>query len=175
MATKIIPEKSKLIISIIFKDEKILAKSITELEKRFSSIDFKSDMYSFSQFSSYYHEEMGENLQRVFVTFSGLVAQDELVSIKNQTDSLEKEYMQNDKRSINVDPGILTLKNFVLATHKDFTHRIYLRDGVYADLTLMYTKGSFQILPWTYPDYSSPALIGLFNSIREKYKLRISS
>jgi hypothetical protein len=175
MAIKSIPDKAKLVASLIFRDKALCEKVSKTLETQFSEIDFISDVYSFSSFSSYYEEEMGKELDRIFVTFRELISQDLLATIKAKTDLLEHEFMKAGKRTINIDPGILSQKSFILATHKDYTHRIYLRDGVYADLTLMYTKGSFRILPWTYPDYGSPALIELFNSIRERYKMRVSS
>ena len=173
MAQKFFPQKVKLVISIIYQNKALCEKVVPMLETQFSPLDFKSEVYSFSSFSVYYDEEMGNNLQRIFVTFSDLVSQDALAHIKSKTDLLEREFIQKGRRTINIDPGILTLKNFVLATHKDYTHRIYLHDGVYADLTLVYTNRSFQSLPWTYPDYGSPTLIQLFNTLRENYKERV--
>ncbi len=79
--------------------------------------------------------------------------------------------MVNEKggRKVNIDPGYLAAAKFVLATGKDYSHRIYLRQGIYGDLTLIFKRGSFQPLSWTYPDYGSPPLLDLINLLRRKY------
>ena len=76
---------------------------------------------------------------------------------------------------MNIDPGYLLLERFVLATGKNFTHRIYLGGGIYADLTLIYTRGDFQALPWTYPDYADPRMIRHLNQIRHRYTIDLKA
>jgi hypothetical protein len=92
------------------------------------------------------------------------------VDIKLQTNELEKRYVQEGKRRVNIDPGYIALERLVLATGKNYTHRIYLSKGIYADLTLVFHQGSFQSLAWTYRDYADLVVIGTFNEIRERYK-----
>jgi hypothetical protein len=115
---------------------------------------------------------MGGPLSRCLLSFEHLISPDELSAIKVETNSLEKKFAQKGKRGINIDPGYLTPERLVLATGKNYTHRIYLRDGVYADLTLIYQSGEFQPLPWTYLDYASEPLKGLLELIRKNYLLQ---
>jgi hypothetical protein len=70
---------------------------------------------------------------------------------------------------VNIDPGYISLSHAILATTKGYAHRPYLRDGIYADLTLIYRNRSFQPLEWTYPDYRQDQIILLFNQFRKKY------
>ncbi len=72
-------------------------------------------------------------------------------------------------RRINIDPGYINPERLILAKGKNFTHRVYLSKGIFADLTLIFQKGSFRPLEWTYPDYADPEIIGFFNDIRNKY------
>jgi hypothetical protein len=86
------------------------------------------------------------------------------------TNRLEEKYANSDgHRRFNIDPGYVCLEHVILATTKGYTHRPYLRDGIYADLTLIYRSKSFQPLEWTYPDYRKEEIITLFNQFRKKY------
>jgi hypothetical protein len=120
-------------------------------------------------FTSYYETEMGAPLYRRLLTFEKPVPQDQLVRIKLYTNELEMQYMKDGKRRINADPGILSHERFVLATGKNFTHRIYLNNGIFADLTLIFTQGRFQELPWTYPDYKDKNILSFLEKVRSKY------
>ncbi|HIC91403.1 MAG TPA: DUF4416 family protein, partial [Syntrophaceae bacterium] len=88
---------------------------------------------------------------------------------KLYTNSIEKHFCIDHKRRVNIDPGYITPERLVLATGKNYSHRIYLRDGIYADLTLIFKKGSFRPLEWTYPDYATSQVIELMNAIRKRY------
>jgi hypothetical protein len=70
---------------------------------------------------------------------------------------------------VNLDPGYLTRERLVLATGKNYTHRIYLGGGIFGDLTLTYSRGGFKPLPWSYPDYSRGDLPELLSRMRRKY------
>ena len=91
----------------------------------------------------------------------------EITAIVND---LERRTLREEKRRVNIDPGYVALERLVLATGKNYTHRMYLSKGIYADLTLVFHQGSFQTLAWTYRDYADPVVIGYFNNIREHYK-----
>jgi hypothetical protein len=69
---------------------------------------------------------------------------------------------------------LMTLGNFVLATGKDNAHRIYLREGIFADLTLIFQGGTYRPLAWTYPDYADNGLIGILNRLRQDYKCKLT-
>ena len=112
--------------------------------ENFNSIKIISEEYLFSH-SAYYKEEMGENLKKRFLVFKDLIERDYISEVKKITDKIEKKYLYpNGNRKINIDPAILTLEDFILTTNKNFTHRIYLKDGVFADLTLIYKKSYLQ-------------------------------
>ena len=104
-----------------------------------------------------------------------LVPQDQLAVIKLNANELETRWGVEGKRQVNVDPGILSAERLVLATGKNYIHRIYLGSGVYGDLTLIYSKGSYRPLSWTYPDYQVPETIAMFNILRKRYQMQIAA
>ena len=82
-------------------------------------------------------------------------------------------YSEEGKRKINIDPGYVSLERLILVTGKNYTHRIYLSKGIFADLTLIFNKGSFRPLEWTFKDYASPEIISMLNDVRERYKKQL--
>jgi len=135
------------------------------LESAFGPIAAASAEFAFD-LTTYYAAEMGPSLVRSFVAFSRLVKPDDLASLKLRANEIEHEFLDGPDRMLNVDPGILTGHNVVLATAKDYSHRIYLRDGIYAQVTLIAHKAGFEPLPWTYPDYRLPLTLEFFNAQR---------
>jgi len=162
------PPPAKLIISLIFHHPDRCKQVIEELSHLFGPPDFISEVLPFDH-TDYYYPEMGKPLWRRLLAFEALISPEDLPAIKVKTNALEKKFAKEGKREVNIDPGYLTAERLVLATGKNYTHRIYLRDGVYADLTLIYQKGDFQSLPWTYPDYAGEAIKSLLRLIRKKY------
>ncbi len=172
-----IPKPVKLVASILSGEPQLLDSGIEKMEQFFGPVDFSTKPAPFEH-TRYYCNEMGEGIQRRFIAFQTLVQRDRLAEIKLWTNHLEEAYqLPGHGRRINIDPGFITLDNLVLATGKNFTHRIYLGSGIYADLTLIYRKGSFHPLPWTYPDYAEESVIRMFNVIRRRYReqLRIQT
>jgi hypothetical protein len=159
----------KLIASLFSPEEKILEEVILDLQGMCGSTDWVSPPFFFDR-TRYYEKEMGWPLHRRFLSFKNLIRPETIVDIKLQTNELEKRYVQEGKRRVNIDPGYIALERLVLATGKNYTHRIYLSKGIYADLTLVFHQGSFQTLAWTYRDYADLVVIGTFNEIRERYK-----
>ena len=155
-------------MSIIFKEKEILNAVMRELSSMFGQMDFASEILPFN-FTDYYCKKMGKPLKRQFISFLKLISPETLPEIKHETNKVELKYSKDEKRQANIDPGYITAERLVLATGKNFTHRIYLRDGVYADLTLIYQNKDFRPLSWTYPDYASPGIREIFKQIREKY------
>lgn len=167
------PRPVKLIISLILKDKALFARIADELSETYGRIDFMSTFIPFT-FTEYYQKEMGDDLKRRFLTFERLMEPDRLPEVKQWTDELESKQKDGDgNRKVNCDPGYMSLEHLILATNKKYSHRPYLRDGVYADLTLIYRKKSFQSLEWTYPDYGSAEIIEIMNRLRERYKLQM--
>jgi len=93
--------------------------------------------------------------------------------IKIITNNIEELFASNNKRQVNIDPGYISLENFILFTTKNYTHRIYLEQGIFADLTLIYEKRQFNTLPWTYPDYASLEIREFLKAVRENYRIEI--
>lgn len=172
MSTPSEPEDVKLIASLFSRREELIDQVISEMRKMFGPTDWISPGLFFDR-TKYYAREMGWPLHRRFIAFQELMRPEALVEVKLRTNDLEKRYLESGRREINIDPGYVSLERVVLATGKNYTHRIYLSGGIYADLTLVFRKGTFRTLDWTYPDYGAPETIGFFNELREKYKRQI--
>lgn len=165
------PLPAKLVIRFLFSDFGVQLDALRALASDFGQMDFLSMPRDFP-YTSYYDAEMGRGLRRQTAGFQNLVAQGALADIKIRTNEIEAHLLRNGKRQVNIDPGILSMERLVLATGKNFTHRIYLRDGIHADLTLMYGKGAYRPLPWTYPDYVEPEFLHFLEILRKKLKLQ---
>jgi len=168
------PRPAKLLVGFFMAHQQLAGTLMERLEAHFGPIDLVSRWLPFD-FTDYYTREMGTPLYRRMVAFKRLVDQDALPDIKHLTNALETEFMCKGSRVVNIDPGYLLLERLVLATGKNFSHRIYLRRGIYADLTLMYRKGRFQSLPWTYPDYMDDHLQDFLLKVRTKYALDLKT
>jgi len=165
--------KVKLIISLIFSQEQILKKTQGLLIRKFGPIDCQSRVMPFTH-TDYYRQEFGEGLKKKILSFKKLIAAQELARIKNISNRIEQKSKNGSNRCINIDPGYLSHSKLVLATTKDFAHRIYLNNGIYAEVTLVYTAKTFRGWDWTYPDYRTPEYINIFNEIREIYRNQIT-
>ena len=162
------PEPVKLISSLFSPEKELIDTVVEELSKDFGLVDWISPELLFDR-TQYYAREMGWPLHRRFISFSQLVPADHLVEIKLKTNGIEDHHRLEGNRLVNIDPGIISPERLILATGKNYVHRVYLSKGIYADLTLIFQKGSFRPVKWTYPDYATPTIIGFFNKIREKY------
>jgi hypothetical protein len=149
-------DPAKLVVGLLSSDRKLLAQAQSALVEAFGDVSVKSPEMPFS-FTNYYEQEMGPDLIRQWVGFQGQVEPEQLYDFKLTAGQLEKRFRgPNGRRRVNLDPGLLSLYNLVLASTKSFAHRVYLRDGIYAELTLIFQAGKFQPLAWTYPDYQTP-------------------
>jgi len=142
---------------------------ISRLEKEFGHVAAQSEEFPFS-FTNYYEQEMGKNLLRSFLTFEQHVSPAIQAEIKLKTNAIESEFIIEAKhRIVNLDPGLLSAHNLILTTGKDFSHRIYIRNGIFAEVTLMVNKGCLTPLPWTYADYRSPVVLDFFEKQRQEF------
>jgi hypothetical protein len=163
------PRPAKLFMSFIASENGLFPQGLKDLCSAFGEADYISERFPFD-FTDYYTHEMGKTLFRHFITFEPLISIPILPDIKQTTNRLEEEHAAPPgNRRINIDPGYICLEHVILATTKGYTHRPYLRDGIYADLALIYRNKSFQPLEWTYPDYREEKIIILFNHLRKKY------
>ena len=142
------------------------------LESRLGPMDTAGPPLPFSE-TTYYQAEFGTPLQRRLLSFAQLVPQERLREIKLWAHDLEQRHHREGNRMFNLDPGLLTQERFVLATGKNFTHRIYLGDGVFADLTLIFQAGGWRALPWTFRDYASPLLQHQLTELRMNYRTKL--
>ena len=165
------PSPVKLIVGAITSSEGILIKAKVNLEKKFGPLDFENSIVPFN-FTKYYEKEMGPGLLRQSFSFQRLINPQNLAAIKLYTNRLERRLSRKQdrfSRKINLDPGYICASKLVLATCKNYSHRIYLDKGVFAEVTLNFREGTFLPRPWTYPDYKTKGYIQSFNKIREIY------
>jgi hypothetical protein len=165
------PMREKLIAGYIFKDTEIYQKAKKAMAAGFGPVDYESPEFDFD-FTEYYETEMGPGLKRRFVSFKKTVDPAALAGAKIFSDKIERRffYPGTKNRQINIDPGLISQSKLVLATTKNFAHRIYIGKGIYAEVTLRYQKGCFTTLEWTYPDYATEKYQSALNEIREIYK-----
>jgi len=169
-----LPKPAKLIISMFTSDKCLFSLYKEELIKRFGEVDIESNTQPFD-FTDYYEKEFGKNLVQKLFSFSAMIRQDELIEIKIITNDLEnnKKDITHHKRKINIDPGYITLNKYILASTKNGPSRIYLNQGIYAEITLRFINKSFVPCEFTYPNYKTNEYINFLNSIRQKYKLQL--
>lgn len=158
-----------LFASILSQGNENLLKALDVLDARIGGIEKQTPVSHFTH-TDYYEREMGPDLLRTFILFNSPVEREVLPEIKDSTNEIEMTFATDGKRVVNIDPGYIALEHIILATTKGYAHRIYLKNGIYADLTLIYRDGAYRPLEWTYPDYSEERTISLFNRWREYYK-----
>ena len=139
------------------------------LETQFGPVVMESPSYPF-HFSRYYEKEMGRDLIKFLWAFEPPFPREDLARAKIFTNALEEELGRYREgrlcRVVNLDPGYLTDAQLVLASTKDYSHRIYLGQGIHAEVTLIYRQGTFLPLEWTYPDYRTPLVLGFLEEAR---------
>jgi hypothetical protein len=166
-ATQFLPEK--LVMAVLISRPQKQKELLDVLGETWGPPDLCSPAMPFT-YTDYYDKEMGPGIQRLFVSFRRLVDPSLIAEIKLQTNRIEERFLEGDARKVNIDPGLLSLSRFILVTTKESAHRIPLAGGIYAEVTLLYHKGSFRPLEWTYPDYRSEEYLRILNEIRGLYK-----
>ena len=159
----------KMICGLISAEASLLDEAAVELGRRIGAIEAASETWAFD-FTEYYYQEMGRPLWRRFVSFAGLKPADGLAGLKVATNAIEDEFAGRTgakvARPVNLDPGYIEESKLVLASMKNFSHRICLGQGVFGELTLMYRGGSWEALPWTFPDFASGRYDGFLSDVR---------
>jgi hypothetical protein len=140
-------------------------------------VELASDVIAFD-FTDYYRDRMGPDLLRQFISFRGLGDPDRLAEVKRATNEIERRLSEESPdgppRPVNLDPGYVELAKLVLASMKNFAHRVYLRDGVYAEVTLQYRGKRWQALPETFPDYASGRYFPFLSDVRESLRSEVA-
>jgi len=166
----------KLFVGMLAARPQRLADAERRLVGEFGSVDLSSPVLPFEQ-TEYYREQMGPDLKRKFLGFERLIRPEALVEAKRITNNLEKDLASDvdagPVRPVNLDPGYLAFAKVVLATTKDFSHRVYLGGGIYAEVTLRYRRGRYEPWEWTYPDYRTPEYGAFFLEMRERLRQQL--
>lgn len=143
------------------------------LEKEFGESLLVSSASTWN-YTGYYNNELGWPLFRQFVFYKNAIDPGDLADIKVRTNEIEDFFSVEGKRRINLDPGYLTLSKIVLASTKDYAHRVYLRRGIYAEITLYYQDAIFQPHLFTYRDYQEKSCLDIFMRARELFRKQLS-
>ncbi|MFO0838238.1 MAG: DUF4416 family protein [Phycisphaerae bacterium] len=169
-----IAQPVKLFCGLLGSDPDLLRRARQVLVRRYGPTDAESPLWPFDQ-TDYYLAEMGPDVQRQFLAFERPIRPEDLSEIKLVTNALELEIAEQAQspdipRPVNIDPGYLDLGKLVLATTKDRAHRVYLGAGIYAEVTLQFFDGVWQVQPWTYPDYRLPSCHAFFDQARTRLR-----
>lgn len=165
----------KLFAGVLVSDPKLVAEAETRLSNEYGPIDHRSPLIPFD-FTDYYAEEMGDIIDRVFFSFERLIEADRLAEIKRRTNQIENEMkslLTSVNRPVNLDPGYIEHAKVILASTKNFYHRIYLGGGIFGEVTMHFKNNTYQFFPWSYPDYQSKDYQEFFLKMRQIYRSQL--
>ncbi len=171
------PRRVKLFVGLITSMPSLVAEIEARLPESFGPIDLRSGPFPFDS-THYYDAEMGFPLQRYFFGFSTLIDPEQVAGMKIVTNKIEAEYEERKIgviRPINLDPGYVEESKIVLASTKNFYHRILISQGIYAEVTMHFETGSWQCLPWTFPDFRTGRYHPFFTELRRVYRAQLKS
>jgi hypothetical protein len=167
------PRQVLLIVAASSRYEAALEWGQQVCQQQFGPVEQVSEAFDFTE-TRYYERDMGTDLKKQFWTFSQRIDPGQLPATKIQTNSWEARYAElarhPEPRPLNLDPGYLTLAKLVLASTKDHAHRLYVGQGIFAEITLSYRHGAWQAAPWTYPDYQRSDFQAFFTACREQLR-----
>jgi hypothetical protein len=176
MATPSSPAPVLLVVAAFSRHAAALDWGRRCLEQTYGPVALAGEPFDFHH-TAYYEATMGPHLRKRLLAFRDLVPADGLPAIKRHTNALEAELAgagtYPEPRPLNLDPGVLTLGKFLLATTKDQAHRVYLSNGIFAEVTLRFEAGAFGPWPWTYADYREPAVRDFLRRARDFYRDRL--
>ena len=170
------PLPAKLIVGILAGRDELLSAAAERLTRDYGPIDITSEVVPF-EFTDYYLREMGPHLRRQFVAMEPLIPPEAIKDIKLATNAMEAEFAAADPagppRPVNLDPGYVTESKLVLASTKDYAHRIYLGEGIYAEVTLTYARGRWIAHEHTFPDYASGTYHAFLDLARQRLRQQL--
>jgi len=167
----------KLIVGILTSIPELFTETENELTALFGAVDARSEIFHFD-WTGYYDAEMGSPLYRLFLSFADLIEAPAVVDAKIAANGLEAaiaEKYSGVQRPVNLDPGYLEQSKIVLASTKNFFHRILISRGIYAEATLHYQDKRWKAFPWTFPDYGSEKYHPFFTTLRENYRRQLNA
>lgn len=162
----------KLFVGVLISHENLLGDVESQLSSNYGPVDHRSPVLPFT-FTDYYRHETGDQILRVFLSFELLIDGGQLPEIKRYTNILEETLAASDKtvkRPVNLDPGYLEHSKVILASTKNFYHRMYLSRGIFGEVTMHFRNGAYEFFPWTYPDYKSTEYQRFFLELRTIYR-----
>ena len=163
------PKPVKLIIGILAANHNCLHAAADLVSDKFGKVDFSSEVWPFTQ-TDYYKEQTGPRILRQFISIKRLIEPCLLAKIKSRTNKLEQKLAKKLAlpltRPVNLDPGIIEPSKLVLATTKNFSHRIYIGKKMYAEVTLIFDKGNWRTQFYTYPDYKQQCYFDFFDKVK---------
>ncbi len=169
MANKGAPELVKAFVAVLGSDDQQMKAAAEALTGVWGPLDLRSQVFPFAH-TDYYEAEMGADLRRQFFAFERLVDPGQLPELKEQAALLEDQLASDGRRPVNLDPGYLDYNKVVLASYKAGGQKIYMRDGVYADMVLLYERGQFNPFIWTFPDFVGPDYAPVLTELRRLYR-----
>jgi len=168
----------KLIVGILAADHQCLNAAVEAIDAKLGKVDLVSNVWPFDK-TDYYKDETGEHILRQFVTTERLIDPGNLAKIKHKTNKLEQKLAAKLAlplpRPVNLDPGIIEPSKLVLATTKNYSHRIYIGKKMYAEVTLLFDKGSWRAFDHTYPDYRQQCYFDFFDKVRKRLVEQLKS
>jgi hypothetical protein len=170
------PLPVKLFMGVLTSIPEIIPKVEERLAELFGTVELRSALFPFD-LTQYYDRTMGTPIYRCFLSFAELMDPLAIAGIKIKTNEMEAAFAEeyrNVQRPVNLDPGYLEQSKIVLASTKNFYHRILISQGIYAEVTLHFEKGEWRSFPWTFPDFKSDRYRSYFMSLREQYRSQLS-
>ena len=167
----------KLFVGILVADGHLIAEVESQLCSTYGPVDHRSPVLPFS-FTDYYRQETGDQILRIFFSFERLIDAAQLPEIKRDTNALEETFSAGSttvRRPVNLDPGYIEHAKVVLASTKNFYHRMYLGRGIFGEITMHFRNGGYEFFPWTYPDYKSADYQTFFLELRAAYRQQLRS
>jgi hypothetical protein len=160
------PYGVRLFIGILYNPAAPIETILQMLDDRFGERQYSHGPIPFA-WTEYYSKEMGTSLTKLYYNYQNTIDRAILPEIKIFSNELEQKFVDAlGNRQVNIDPGYISRDKVVLATTKDFYHRLYLADGIFGEVTLHYRRGRFRYFSWTYPDYRDPAVMQFLERVR---------
>lgn len=164
------PQRVELISGLLYPtdDVELRERTISRMEYTFGRVARRSDVYPW-EWTDYY-ASIAPRLSRIFVSFESLRDAGELAAWKRAAIALEAESGDGGSRRVNIDPGYADASRLVLASTKDNAQRIYISDGIWAEVTMIRRRSGWEKFSYTFPDFASGAYDGFFDEVRSDWR-----